>query len=273
MARRSVFVNTINLINLIIGILNCLFLILIFKSLSFFVFVVIINLLIFLIVNRDVGLLLIAVLTYPIGLMNLLKGSEQSFPDIFEVEPKDFMNQPETVDIDVLPLKSYLIAGTQSEKKVLVQLIVERIKQKIDVENMFVLLRKLINDPHPDVGLYASEVIEELENYYIRKMTENFDNPEVFCEAALDYIKAGFAYGELLNYYKKAVLEKLESIEGSEKYYLLKYRLLEDKEILYEGFEKTNSIQIIDELIKIELKERNFAKLKELLELRKTLNT
>lgn len=271
--RKSAFVNLINLINLIIGILNCLFWILILKNLPFFVCVIIINLLIFLIVNRDVGQILLAVLTYPIGLMNLSKSSEQPFPDIFEVEPKEFMSQPEIPDTDVLPLKSYLATGTQDEKKVLVRLILERIKENENVENMIVLLKKLINDPHPDVGLYVSEAIEELEDYYTRKMSESSNDPEVFCETALSYIKAGFAYGELLDYYKKAISEKLESIKDSEKYYLLKYRLFDDKQILYEGFEKTNSMKILDELIKIELREKNFIKLKELMELRKTFKT
>ncbi|HNY38306.1 MAG TPA: hypothetical protein PLI28_03600 [Petrotogaceae bacterium] len=110
------------------------------------------------------------------------------------------LSEIQLVDVsDFAPVLIISKYGDTFQKKAGVRLIVELIKEeKIDINQSIQLLKELQKDQHPDVVMYASDAMTELDNYFLQKIEESkdrIDDP--------DYLKK---YGSYADYYIKSGL-------------------------------------------------------------------
>ena len=248
-------------VNFIVGLYN-VYILLYIKNSALFLMILSINLIIFYLQTRSLFHVITAVVTYPFGLLlSNFKGSLKKAAKEIKVEEGE-----ETIDVDIMPLKSYILLGTSEEKKKAIVEYTKAVKSHrkpaSEAVNMF---KKLVEDPHPDVGLYASEAIEEIEVFLIDEMFRA-PNDKIFCKLALEYVKSGYVYGNLEEYYKNLIRSRVETVPRTDpEYYIIKFEVTRDLNVLYEGLEKTGSIRIRDILIAEEIKRRNTKTVKNLL--------
>ncbi|MCD6268105.1 MAG: hypothetical protein J7J14_06830 [Thermotogaceae bacterium] len=248
-------------INFFLGICN-IYLLLYKGQLIYFVVIFVLNMIFFYIQTRSYFYLIVAILTYPFGL--LLSKFKGTLKEDIVIEKKEI--EEEEINVDIMPLKSYILLGTPDEKKRAIIEYTKAVKaHKRPASEAVLILKKLVNDEHPDVGLYASEAIEEIENFLIDELFKANDDKE-FCKIALEYVKSGYVYGSLEEYYKNLIKSYVENISKSDPdYYIIKFEVTGDIEILYKGFEETGSEKIKELLIFEEFKRKNIKAVKKLL--------
>ena len=171
-----------------------------------------------------------------------------------------------------MPIKSIAALGTSQQKKTVILEITELIKQGVNISENTAILRKLLEDPHPDVGLYASESLDEIEDHYVEEIAklEFSTEPEdivKFCNNVLNLLETNIVVGELQKYYRKIILEKVRYIkeEFPEDYYVTLYRTTSDINALRKGFEETRSYDILRMLFAEDLRKKNFKEAKQII--------
>ncbi len=229
-----------------------------------FSFCIIFNLFVFYIYEKDLFQTFMAFITFPFGLF-LPKTSNEISLDLPQEEKTAETSQKEDVFDFIIPLKTALYMGTPQEKKEAILKIINSVLEgNLRASEATAILKKMISSTHPDVSLYASESLDTIENFLIKEMYFSKD-PIKFSYVALEYVKSGYVYGELLEYYKKLIHEKLIGCEMTVDYYIIKHELTGDVEILYKGYEVTKSEKIKNMIVEYEMERRNFKKVKELL--------
>ncbi|WP_158241074.1 alpha-amylase family glycosyl hydrolase [Thermotoga sp. SG1] len=233
--------------------------------------VLIINIVIHFALNKDLSQALIALVTYPFGLVIFTKEKEIDF-QIYDQEMEEDFPVLEEKRLEILPLKGTSLFGTPNEKKKLILQIAEDVKSgKVSSNKVLPILRKMVLDSHPDVGLYASEAIEKIEEHFgtieesLDKLVENLNEKNI--KVVLDYIKSGFLDGDIGSFYKnilkKALTEKLKKTTVLHpEFFSLLYEIEGDISILLEGFLKTKSQELYKQLLKEILRKRNYEVLK-----------
>ncbi|BBE31884.1 hypothetical protein OSSY52_20250 [Tepiditoga spiralis] len=111
--------------------------------------------------------------------------------------------------VDTTPLSVLSKYGDTTQKKSSVRLLVELIKsEKINVSESLNVLKTLQEDDHPDVVMYASDAMTELENFFIRKiesLKKKLDSPNNIISYT-NYIKYYLLSGMVGGNIKKRML-------------------------------------------------------------------
>jgi len=232
------------------------------------------NIMIIYLIYRDLSSCIIGILTYPIGLFIPISANKGGFHDLFDVRHRSLEYIPfnRTGYLNTLPIKSIAALGTSQQKKMVILEITELIKQGVNISENTAILRKLLEDPHPDVGLYASESLDEIEDHYVEEIAklEFSTEPEdivKFCNNVLNLLETNIVVGELQKYYRKIILEKVRYIkeEFPEDYYVTLYRTTSDINALRKGFEETRSYDILRMLFAEDLRKKNFKEAKQII--------
>ena len=248
-------------LNFLLGIYN-VYLLLHKGQTVYFIVIFILNLVLFYIQTKSFFHIIAAVITYPFGL--LLSKFEGTLKESSSIVQRKI--EESEIDVNIMPLKTYVLLGTPDEKKKAIVEYTKAVKShKKPASEAVLIFKKLVNDEHPDVGLYASEAIEEIEILLIDELFRA-DDDKKFCQIALEYVKSGYVYGSLEEYYKNLIKKHVENIPKDDPdYYIIKFEVTKNLEILYEGFENTKSEKIKQILIAEEIKRKNIKALKKLL--------
>ncbi|PLV60332.1 hypothetical protein [Thermotoga sp. KOL6] len=250
---------TANSINFAIGLVNILFWLKGENDFFFFVFGA--NLVVHFLVNRDPVQTLVALLTYPLGLITFTKILNVRFPEEGQNE-KFFVFRKKNVNI--LHPKAVCYFGSPEEKKRLILQLVDDLKKgKVKVDKIVPFLKKLVLDPHPDVVLYASESIGEIESFF----GESTNTPlmiEELNNAVEDYLKSDFWSGEKRRRYKEFLIKKIETLGKTPEYFVLKYKVQGDVSVLFEGLKETKSREILGLLLVELVKNKEYEKFRSL---------
>ena len=249
-------------VNFLLGLYN-IYLLLYKEQLIYFGVIFAINLILFYMQTKSYFYLIAAAITYPFGL--LLSKFEGTLKESTTIVQKEM--EEEGIDVNIMPLKTYVLLGTPDEKKKAIVEYTKAVKShKKPASEAVLIFKKLVNDEHPDVGLYASEAIEEIENFLIDELFRA-DDDKKFCQIALEYVKSGYVYGSLEEYYKNLIEEHAENIPKDDpEYYIIKFEVTKDLEILYKGFEETRAEKIKKILLVEEMKRKNMKAIKKLLQ-------
>ncbi|WP_156105054.1 hypothetical protein [Thermotoga sp. Mc24] len=242
-----------------------------------FELVFMINLIIHFSLNKDLSQTLISIVTYPFGLLVFTKRRKIDLLMYSDDYPEEFSFTFKEKNLEIFPLKGTFLFGTPSEKKKLILQIVNDVEsKKIPVKTAVSILQKMVLDPHPDVGLYASEAIGKIESHFsaveksFQEIIENLNENNY--EVALDYIRSGFLEGKVGSFYKNLLLEKLKNPpDESPGFFILHYEVRGDVSILIEGFLRTKSQEIYRLLLKELLRLGDYKRLNFLL--RKSFET
>ncbi|WP_144399109.1 hypothetical protein [Thermotoga neapolitana] len=229
--------------------------------------VIVINIVVHFALNKDLSQSMIALVTYPFGLIIFSKKKEIDFR-IYDQEIEEDFPVLKEKRLEILPLRGTILFGTPDEKKKLILQIVEDVKDgKISSDKALSVFRKMVLDPHPDVGLYASEAIGKIEEYFglveesLDEIIKNLNEKNI--KNVLDYIESGFLDGEVGIFYRNMLLEGLKKIPPSQpEYFALLYEIKGDVFILIEGFLKTKSQVLYKKLLKELLKKKDYQKLR-----------
>ncbi|HRW35882.1 MAG TPA: hypothetical protein P5107_12600 [Thermotogota bacterium] len=210
---------------------------------------------------------------YPFSLLFLLpyfahRKDDSEIPDPFFMG--DFSSRKRGVNkflkekFDTVPLK-FLLFNTEDsniKKKSVLDLksrILDASENK-QIKEHIKLLKLARSDPHPDVALYASDAITEIEEYYEDKIVAlHAELPETakdYADAVLTYLDSEIPKGAIARFFARDAVGHLKEsigesynkqdfyIEASEIY--SKAGLMEEQiELLREGFDKTGDLNIL----------------------------
>ncbi|PLV55728.1 hypothetical protein [Thermotoga sp. SG1] len=257
--------SVVNLINFSIGLLNVG--LWVNGKNDFLLVIFFLNLVVNFLVNRDPSQVLIAAMTYPLGLLLPIKKKRPPF---------EVMEEPTTVEttrkIASKSLKESLFFGDETTKRETVLRVSEDVeKDEASLEIFMKASRKLMKDSDSDVVLYATESVEKVDRSFedVEKFFsgETIEESKRFYEKVRDYLEADFLTGKVERYYKESILTRNGSMEKDEKYFVMKYKVDNDLSVLWEGLEKTKS-PLIYRMLMIELlKQKDFEGIKKLKEL------
>ena len=176
----------------------------------------------------------------------------------------------------ILILSKY---GDTTQRKSSVRVILSMIKEgKSNIESGLELLKSMLSDEHPDVVIYASDALTELEDFFIKKIDETkneiFNNPKDLIEH-FNYVKYYIMSGLLSEDMKKQLIEEsVRIIDKNTGKFGTRYDIisiysdfLELKgenplEILISAYEKYPVTELLEKIILQSFKYRDYDKLK-----------
>lgn len=218
--------------------------------------------------HKSISESVLFLLAYPVAWLFLLPLRNEEIEDFFNVP----MPPETTLKIDdsvtrVLPAKTLLIIGKPSEKKLLTRTIVTYVTKGVDVERNMRYLRILLKDPHMDVALYASQALDDIENYFEENIskTKN-DNSIKSCIYIYNYLRTGIPTGVIREEFKSLLISKLEkTTDRVSTYYEIMYYLKRDLSILLDGYNKTKSTELLRRYLIEKLRERQYTEVRRFL--------
>ncbi len=223
------------------------------------------NVLLLYAIHRDISSVVIAILTYPLGLFVPIWVKKDAFsklPDSLIERNEKFRSSKY---LESMPLRVISKLGSAAQKKAAILELKELVKKGVEVkQNMKVLVYFLSSD-NQDVALYASEAVNEIEGYYIDRIAslEHASSPQdiiEFCKTILNVIKTDLIVGQLKDYYEDILIQKAKLVKDHfpEEYYKIMYEATSDIDYLEKGFEKTSSLEILSMLFKEAIKCRRY---------------
>lgn len=230
-----------------------------------------VNLLILYLVHKDFSSVVVALLTYPLGLFTPIWVKKMEFFENFNFESEGELMFRSSRYLDTIPLKAVAELGNTSQKKTAILEIESSLKNGANMAENMKILNKFLSDKNQDVALYASEAINEIESYYVEEIAklEHSTNPKdavEFCYKVLNILETNLIVGRLLDYYKRILSEKAEIIKTMSliDYYIIMYKSTSDIRFLENGFEVTSSEKILKMLFTEYLKKKMYAESKKL---------
>ncbi|OQY10050.1 MAG: hypothetical protein B6I29_02315 [Marinitoga sp. 4572_148] len=142
---------------------------------------------------------------YPLVMLLQYRNVKPLYAPIgFEDEKLVDITKADFSSVDLAPFNIVLKYGDPKERKYVVRLVYNSIKEeKIDFIDGINLIRSAIKeDSHPDVVLYASDALTNLENYLINKVSYYMDNLNAledyinYAKYIYIYANSGFLAGE-----------------------------------------------------------------------------
>jgi len=253
----------VNLINFALGVLNIG---LLFQGENpFFIMILCLNLVISFLVNRDVSQIVIAIMTYPLGLVVPLKKKKLRFEEVEKPQ------KVERINLMKRSFKESIFFGQDEDKKRSILRLSEDVeKGKVPPERLISASKRLMKNSGVDVGLYTTESIERVEKSFEKEEEillniENLDGEsEELYKRVWDYLEADFVSGKLKEYYRFLLLDRLKLLDKDERYFIMKYRVEQNLEVLWEGLKQTRSPLIYRTLLFELLKRRNYPELRQL---------
>lgn len=207
-------------------------------------------------------------LSYPIAWLFLLPLKNEEIEDFFNVPiPPEVTLKIDDSVMTVLPVKTLLIIGKPSEKKLLTRTIVTYVTKGIDVERNMRYLRILLRDPHMDVALYASQALEDIENYFEARISKTKDDNSIkSCVYIYNYLRTGIPTGVIREEFKNLLINKLgKTTDRVPMYYEITYYLKKDLNILLDGYNKTKSKELLRRYLIERLRERQYTEVRRFL--------
>lgn len=233
------------------------------KALNFAIFAA--NLIVLYAIRRDISSVVVAVLTYPLGLFTPIWINREPFFKSFWNGEKGYGKFRSSKYLNSMPLKVISKLGSVAQKKAAILEIKELVKKGIEVRDNVKMLTQFLSSENQDVALYASEAINEIEGYYVEEIAklEHDSKPEAvvkFCYMVLNVIKTDLIVGRLKDYYENVVVEKAELIKESHPvdYHIIMYEATSNIKYLEEGFEETSSDKLLSLLFIQTVKERKY---------------
>lgn len=218
--------------------------------------------------RRNISESVLFLLSYPIAWLFLLPLKNEEIEDFFNVPiPPEITLKIDDSVMNVLPAKTLLIIGKPSEKKLLTRTIVTYVTKGIDVERNMRYLRILLRDPHMDVALYASQALEDIENYFEARISKTKDDNSIkSCVYIYNYLRTRIPTGVIREEFKNLLLDKLEKTTNRvPMYYEIMYYLKRDLNILLDGYNKTKSAQLLRGYLIEKLRERQYTEVRRFL--------
>ncbi|SHE27401.1 hypothetical protein SAMN02745164_00047 [Marinitoga hydrogenitolerans DSM 16785] len=188
------------------------------------------------------------------------------------------------LSIDLAPFNTIIKYGDPAQRKYVVRFVFNSIKiEKMDfIEGVNLIRKALSDDLHPDVLLYASDALTNLENFLISKISfysENLNSLENYINYAkyiYYYANSGFLAGE----YKNEILMKsykilknvINTYPDSPRLIIYTLRILESlkdfrtiEELLNKKIKKFKAQEIFEYAIFYYIKQKKFFIVKELI--------
>ncbi|MCX7654352.1 MAG: hypothetical protein N2Z58_06740 [Fervidobacterium sp.] len=205
---------------------------------------------------------IIFILSYPLSWLLLIPTKTQEIEDFFNVPiPPEITVKIEDEIMNALPVKTLLLIGRPSEKKLLTKTIVTYVTKGIDIEKNMNYLRALLKDPHMDVALYASQALEDIENYFETNISKTKqDNSITSCLHIYNYLRTRIPKGVIEEQLKELLLNKLKfTTDRVQIYYEMMYYLKGDLNILIDGFRKTKNQELLKKYLIENLRKGNYS--------------
>ncbi|WP_456398820.1 hypothetical protein [Mesoaciditoga sp.] len=227
--------------------------------------IVALNVLLHYMIHRDLSSVVIAILTYPLGLFVPIWVKKDAFSELpgSSIERSEKFRSSKYMES--MPLRVISKLGSAAQKKAAILELKELVKKGVEVkQNMKVLVYFLSSD-NQDVALYASEAVNEIESFYIDKIAslEHATNPQdivEFCRTVLNVIKTDLIVGQLKDYYEDILIQKAKLVKDRfpDEYYKIMYEATSDIDYLEKGFEKTSSLEFLSMLFTQSIKHRKY---------------
>lgn len=218
--------------------------------------------------RRNISEAMLFLLSYPIAWLFLLPFRNEEIEDFFNVPiPPEITIKVDESIMNVLPVKTLLMIGRPSEKKLLARTIVTYVTKGIDVERNMRYLSILLKDPHMDVALYASQALEDIENYFESNIskTKN-DNSVKSCIYIYNYLRTGIPTGVIKEEFRNLLIDKLQKTTDKVPiYYEILYYLKGDVNILLNGYNKTKNLELLRKYLIEKLRERQYTEVRRFL--------
>lgn len=166
--------------------------------------------------------------------------------------------------------ESIFFGQDEDKKRSILRLSEDVEKGKVPPERLISASKRLMKNSGVDVGLYTTESIERVEKSFEKEEEillniENLDGEsEELYKRVWDYLEADFVPGKLKEYYRFLLLDRLKLLVKDERYFIMKYRVEQNLEVLWEGLKQTRSPLIYRTLLFELLKRRNYPELRQL---------
>lgn len=266
--------DTLNIIYIVIDILNVL---LIFTNITVVilkgmhvsnVIVCFLSALMYYLTHKNISESILFLLAYPVAWLFLLPLKNEEIEDFFNVPiPPEITMRIDNSIMNVLPVRTLLMIGKPSEKKILTRTIVSYVAKGIDVERNMKYLRILLKDPHMDVTLYASQALEDIENYFEANISKTKEENSIkSCVYIYNYLRTGIPAGVIKEEFRNLLIRKLEkTTHRVPMYYEIMYYLKKDLDILLQGYQVTKSVELLRRYLIEKLRQRQYVEVKSFL--------
>lgn len=253
--------------NLLIVLLNFL---LIFLTSKFGVLNILLyatSVLMFTLTRHSVTEGLLFAIFYPFSTILLVKTKEAEIEDYFSVPiPEEKEVKFEDSIINSLPIKALLVVGDVNEKKLIARNLEKFIIHGIRIEENMKYLKTLLRDPHLDVVLYASQALEDIENYFEEKIARLRNTRSLeFCLSLYYYLRTGIPKGLLKQRLEDILLNNLNSCPKTWQYYEMMFYLTKDEEYLLAGYKKFGYLWMLRRYILEKINNREYEIVRELI--------
>uniref|UniRef100_A0A7C5U5K9 Uncharacterized protein n=1 Tax=Fervidobacterium nodosum TaxID=2424 RepID=A0A7C5U5K9_9BACT len=218
--------------------------------------------------RKNLSETILFLLSYPVAWLFLLPLRNEEIEDFFNVSiPPEITMRIDDSVMNVLPVRTLLIIGKPSEKKLLTRTIFTYVTKGIDVERNMRYLRILLKDPHMDVALYASQALEDIENYFEANISKTKEENSIkSCVYIYNYLRTGIPAGVIKEEFRNLLIRKLEkTTHRVPMYYEIMYYLKKDLDILLQGYQVTKSVELLRRYLIEKLRQRQYVELKSFL--------
>ncbi|ODN30558.1 hypothetical protein [Fervidobacterium thailandense] len=267
-AERRILLTLLDFGNLLIVLLNFT---LIFLTSKFGVLNILLyatSVLMFALTRHSIAEGLLFAMFYPFSTILLVRTKEAEIEDYFSVpipEQKDVKFEDSI--INSLPIKALLVVGSVNEKKLIAKNLAKFVIHGIRIEENMKYLETLLRDPHLDVVLYASQAMEDIENYFEEKIARlrNTRSSE-FCLSLYYYLRTGIPKGLLRQRLEEILLNNLKnSCPKTWQYYEMMFYLTKDEEYLLSGYKKFGHLWMLRRYILEKIRKREYESVRELI--------
>jgi len=223
--------------------------------------VVLISAVLFYIERKNLPEVVLFVLAYPLSWLFFIPLKNEEIEDFFNIPlpPETRLNIDETVK-SVLPVKTIIIIGDTTEKKVVTEKLVTYVTHGIDVEENMKYLRMLQKDPHMDVALYTGQALEDIENYFEEEIAKSRNINDIeSCLTIYNYLRRGIPKGVVRQDLENLLRTKMENVSNRlPEYYEIMYYLEKDENYFLKGYEVTKEPRLLKKYLLEKLRKREY---------------
>lgn len=254
----------LDIVNFIIVILNTTLSIILGPTLLSLLGVIVCGIL-FYASKRNIPETIVFLLVYPLGWLILLNTEREEIEDFFNVElPSDTDLKIDNSALSSLPIKTLLIIGDTQEKKMAAQNIFRYVTHGIDIEQNMKYLYRLLDDSHMDVSLYASQALEDIEDYFEKRIgrLRHKDTLDL-CISIYYYLRTGIPKAKIKEDFELLLREKISNIKSTHPlYYEIMFYVTMDESYLLDSYIKNRDLKAMKRYVFEKLKKREFDEIK-----------
>lgn len=134
----------------------------------------------------------------------------------------------------------------------------------IDIEQNMKYLYRLLDDSHMDVSLYASQALEDIEDYFEKRIGRLRHKDTIdLCISIYYYLRTGIPKAKIKEDFELLLREKISNIKSTHPlYYEIMFYVTMDESYLLDSYIKNRDLKAMKRYVFEKLKKREFDEIK-----------